>query len=509
MRASGLLSPEERFLHPDRYIADDIERVYKKNHIAVGWPKGKKKIFHEVLRPHTVCVVGVALGDEGKGRVIDNLIGSLQKTRGITGITVVRFQGGNNSGHTVEANGIHLALHQIPCGVMYKKATCIMDRGMTINPVDLVSEIHYVEELAGKMKGRLYLSQDALLNTDLDRAEELLNRKRQGKAGGGTGRGIGPSYAHHYDRLGLHISDLIESTWKELLGGQYDRYEKEFSLYGIQLSTIEVPDFLRTKKMKKEYKRLVGSKQKFLRRIGRARHELIARKIITNTFVLHKRIYEKKSEAVLFEGAQALGLHPWLGTLPDITASDTSIYGIQTGTAFWKMHTIEDRIGIFKIPYTSSVGARRMPTQADNEWATRVRDEAHEYGTTTGRARDILFPDIPMLSYNIRMSGVEMLIGTHLDVSWENVRIHVCTHYADKKGNVVSYQPGLLYLNNVVPHYVTLPGWDGALVRKAKSFKELPENAKKFLAFLQLRLAMPITAVTVGPSREHYITTRF
>jgi len=156
-----------------------------------------------------------------------------------------------------------------------------------------------------------------------------------------------------------------------------------------------------------------------------------------------------------------------VGTLPDITASDTSTFGIQTGTAFWKMQNIENRIGIFKIPYTSSVGARHMPTHADDTWAKRVRDEAHEYGTTTGRPRDILFSDLPMLSYNVRMSGVEMLIGTHLDVSWENVPIPVCTHYTDKRGNVVSYQPGLFYLNKVVPHYVNLPGWNGVLVRKA------------------------------------------
>jgi len=101
-----------------------------------------------------------------------------------------------------------------------------MDRGMTINPVDLVDEIHYVEDRVGKMKGRLYLSQDAILNTDLDRAEELLNRIRQGKSGGGTGRGIGPSYAHHYDRLGFICQIVWIKNWKTVLGGLYDRYEK-------------------------------------------------------------------------------------------------------------------------------------------------------------------------------------------------------------------------------------------------------------------------------------------
>lgn len=496
---------DDYFLYPQKNVTKDIQKIYKQNRGIVGWPKDRKKIFQHLARPHSGCIVGVALGDEGKGRVIDNKIEELLHTKGITGVTVVRFQGGNNSGHTVEANGKHLALHQIPCSVMYKKTTGIMDRGMTINIVDLTDEIHLVEELIGSIQGRLFLSQDAILNTDLDRAEEFLNRLRQGKAGGGTGRGIGPSYAHHYDRLGLHISDLVSDQWKKMLADQYDRYEKEFSLYGMKLAIVEVPDFLKTKRTHKEHKRPIGTREEFLKRIGRAQGELLKRKIISNTFLFHKKMFEKRSEAVLFEGAQALGLHPWLGTIPDITASDTSAFGIQTGTGFWKMAEIEDRIGIFKIPYTSSVGARHMPTQADEKWAHRVREAAHEYGTTTGRPRDILYPDLPMLSYNIRMSGVEMLIGTHLDVSWENVPIKVCTHYKDKKGSVVPYQPGLIYLSNVIPQYITLPGWDGELVRKAKTFREFPENAKKFLAFLQLRFNTPIVAVTTGPERKQYI----
>ncbi|EKD87382.1 MAG: hypothetical protein ACD_36C00109G0001, partial [uncultured bacterium] len=313
-------------------------------------------------RPHSACVVGIALGDEGKGRVIDNLLGLLLKTRGISGVTVVRFQGGSNSGHTVEANGIRLALHQVPSGILNKKSTCIMDRGMSINPADLVDEIRLIEERIGNVQGRLFLSNDAVLNTDLDRAEEFVNRIRTGGARGGTGRGIGPSYAHHYDRLGFHISDLLDSEWKKTLKKQYERYRKEFHLYGLKLARIEVPDFLKTKKTGKEHKRSVGTQDEFLRRLGRARNALIKRKMVVNTFRLHEKIFQKKSEAVLFEGAQALGLHPWLGTLPDITASDTSSYGIHTGTAFWKVEDIEKRIGIFKIPYTSSVGVRRMPT---------------------------------------------------------------------------------------------------------------------------------------------------
>ncbi len=503
MRASDR---ETRFLHPDTGIQKDFRAIYKTPASFFQKKTGKTASSISSARPNTVCIIGAALGDEGKGRIIDNMVGAFLTKPGIKKVVVVRFQGGNNSGHTVEVKGKTLALHQVPCSVMYKQTVGIIDRGMTINPEDLTTEIHIVEALAGSTKGKLFLSPDAVLNTDLERAEELLNRKKQGKAAGGTGRGIAPSYAHHYDRLGFHIADVIADTWKETLGAQYDRYEKEFALYDMKLAEVMVPDFAKMKQTKKEQKRAVGSKRIFLQRIGKARDEIINRRMVTNTFLLHQQTYQDTSAAVLFEGAQAVGLNAWVGTLPDITASDTTAYGIQAGTAFWRVSDVEKRIGVFKVPYTSSVGARRMPTHAEDAWSVRVRDEAHEYGTTTGRPRDILYLDLPLLSYAVHMGGIDSLAGTHLDTAWENIPIQVCTHYTNKKGDMVPYQPGLSYLKDVVPHYITLPGWDGEKVRKARSVKALPDNAKKFLAFIEKRLATPIVAVTTGPGREHYLT---
>ena len=496
---------EYRFNHPERDVHKDFRDIYKKNHIAVGWPKKYSKIFAHLARPNTGSITGAALGDEGKGRIIDNKIGALLSKPRTKCVVVIRFQGGNNSGHTIQVKNTTMALHQIPCGIMYKKTICIIDRGMAVNPVDLVDEIQLVERIVGSVRKKLFLSRDAILNTDLDRAEELVNRKKQGNASGGTGRGVAPSYAHHYDRLGFHISDYMGGDWEVKIGVQYDRYAKEFMLYGVKLKDIEVPDFAKTKRMKKEQKRKIGTRKEFLHRLAAARKILLGRQMIKNTYVMHQKMYQDTSQAVLFEGAQSLGLHPWLGTIPDITASDTSVYGIQTGTAFWKATDIEERIGVFKVPYTSSVGVRRMPTHAEDDWSKRVREEAHEYGTTTGRPRDILYPDIPLLAYNCRMSGVEMLAGTHLDVAWASMPIKVCTHYTDKKGNMIPYQPGLVYLKDVVPHFIELPGWDGIAVRRAKSFRGLPDNAKKFLAFIQARLAVPIVAVTTGPGRENYL----
>ena len=155
-----------------------------------------------------------------------------------------------------------------------------------------------------------------------------------------------------------------------------------------------------------------------------------------------------------------------------------------------------------EIKKMSDLPANASPAQ---RWAAFVREEGHEFGTTTGRPRDILHLDLEMMRFNCRMAGIEMLAGTHLDIAREGESIKVCTHYTGSDGRVVLYQPGLRYLKNVVPQYVELPGWDGDAVRRAKSFDEIPENAKKFLAFIQRRTGYPIVIATTGPDRSNYL----
>lgn len=521
---------EELFTNPHIGVTDAIKKIYEENIIELDWPsfaedsdtkpKKTEKIFCHLARPNTAAIIGVALGDEGKGRFVDSKIEELLKKPGVEKILVVRFHGGNNAGHTIEKKGFKLALHLIPSGVLYPQATGIMDRGMVIHIEDLKTEIEYVEEKVGSLQDRLFLSDEAILATDLERAEELLNGIRQSHAKGGTGRGIAPAYAHHYDRLGLKIYDLLADDWKLKLENHYERYQKEFLAFGENLEDVEVADFNATIKEKKPIQRKVGTKIEFLKRIEGARNWFVQRNMVINTFLKHREVFSDHCFAVLFEGCQAAGLDAWLGTRPDVTSSNTSVYGIREGTAFWTPEMIDERIGIFKIPYTSSVGARRMPTHIDlpkdlselnndatpdQKWAAFIREEANEYGTTTGRPRDINFLDLPFIAYNARMSAIEELAGTHLDVAKDGQTIKVCTHYTDKKGNYVPYQPGLRHQEDIIPNYVELPGWDGEACKKAKTKEELPENALKFLAFIQSRTGFPITCATTGPSRENLI----
>lgn len=513
---------EERFLHPTQNIETSLRTIYKQGNFSVGWPRGEKLIFDHISRPNTVAIVGAAFGDEGKGRFVDNYIETLLKKPKVDNVYVVRFQGGNNAGHTIEKGGIKLALHVVPSYVLYEQALGIMDRGMTIHPEDLKTEVGYVEEKAASLKDRLFLSNDALLCTDIERAEESLNRIKDEKAKGGTGRGISAVYAHYYEKTGLKIANLLADDWRERLDRYYQRKEKEFAAFDVSLAEMEVPDFAGTVKMGKPMLRTVGKKKEFLERVASARAWILKRKFTTNTFHLHQRTAKDLANAFLFEGAQGAGLDAWLGTIPDVTASNTSVYAVREGTAYWKAEMIENRIGIFKATYTSSVGARRMPTHIDipkdvilskvkdlspdQKWGAYVREAAYEYGTTTGRPRDILYLDLPALSYNARMAGIEVLATTHLDIAKAETGIKVCTHYEDKKGNLLPYQPGLRYLRDAIPQYVELPSWDGAECNKAKSIQELPDHAQKFLAFLENRTGYPIVAVTTGPDRKNLLT---
>lgn len=455
-------------------------------------------------RKNTAAVVGVEFGDEGKGRLIDNKIQDFLSKKDVNKVYVIRFAGGSNAGHTIQSGNVKLGLHQLPSSVMQANTIGVMDRGMVIHPEDVISEILFVEDVFGKVRSKLIISSDAILCTDLERAEEVLNRLKSGKAKGGTGRGISPSYAHHYDRLGLHIYDLMSSKWKNLLSTRYDLYRKEFNQFNLNIAQVDVPDFYKTKKRNTPIIRKVGSKRKFMERLEKTRKEIIKRDLVKDTYELHKIIDGDTTAAILFEGAQGLGIHPWLGKRPDVTSSDTSVYGVASSTAYWRQEDINERYGVFKATYTSCVGALIPPTKTENNWSKWVREAAHEYGTTTKRPRDILYLDMSFLAYNCRMAGINSLVATHLDIARKGENIKVCTHYS-KKGKKINYQPNLRYLENAKPVYISLPGWDGGEVAKVKKAKDLPKNSLKFLQFVEKEVGLPIKITTTGPSRENII----
>ncbi len=392
------------------------------------------------IRKNSAAVMGLQLGDEGKGRIVDNIIKNYLTNKKLSKIYVIRCQGGNNAGHTVEKDNVRLGLHQLPSGVFYDEAIEVLDAGMVLNVEDLLDEIDYVEEKVGKFSDRVILSGDAMLNTDLHRAKEVLNRTLSGNAKGGTGRGIGPTTAEYYDKTGLFVKNLVADDWKEVLNKKYENMQKLFNAYDMELKDIDVPDFNQTKLQQKSCTRKIGTKKEFLARLEETRHRLLEKNIVKDTFLLHEKIFNDEKAGVIFELAQAAGLDPWFGTRGDMTTTPTTSFAILYGTRYWKPTNIEQTIGILKATYMSSVGARTMPTQVNNEWAQWVRDTAHEYGTTTSRPRDICYIDLPFLKYNTFVSGISHAGFTHLDIARENENIKVCTHY-EINGKKVPYKP--------------------------------------------------------------------
>ncbi len=521
---------ELRNAAPHAFVEDDIRAVYDENQVFVGWPIGAERIFDHIARDYTVAILGAQLGDEGKGRIVDNKLEAMLKIPGVKGAYVVRYGGGSNAGHTIYTeDGRKVPLHQLPSGIMYPEAIGLMDSGMIIHMEDLRTEIEDAEDIVGDLREKLMLSEEAIMVTDLDRAMEVLNRElTEGRSAGGTGRAITIGYSDFLTRNEMNVKDLIAEDWEAKMAKRYDDYEKRFRDNQKDISTMQVPDLKATRKEGKAITRNVGTKQEFIDRLRDVRGWYLQReeqvpyekRMIQNTFLVHQDLYHDMSQGVLFEGAQAIGLNAWLGRRKDVTSYDTSVTGVNTGTRFWKGENIQDRVGIFKIPYMSSVGSARMITDlqlprtgvSEEEAAAMsqeqqnglwIRNVANEKGTTSGRFRDICEIDLELMRYNIRMGGIEVLAGTHLDIARADFPIRVCTHYTDVHGKRIPYQPGVIHQEGLTPHYVELPGWDGESVARATKFEDLPENAQKFLAFIQRQTGTPIVFATTGPKREN------
>lgn len=502
----------------------DLKQIYSQSLPLIVGVRNSRDVMIDVLaKKRRRGAIGAQLGDEGKGKIVAELSDIMLEEEGIDTIDGIRFNGGNNAGHTVEVNGEKVDLHQVPSAIFHDRATVIMDRGMVINTEDLRTEVGYIEDIVGNTKGRIFVSPLAALATDLERAEEKLNNDIAAKSQGGTGRGISPAIAHRIDRTGSTVHNLLDSEkWREHFTERYQRYEEVFAAHGRSLAEMPVPDF-KKKRAQQGEEATVGTLAQFLDRLGEQRQWLLDREMVIDTFSYHKESAANPKKGVIFEGAQAVGLDPWVGTYPDTTSSNTTFYGVNSGTGYYRKEDIYQRLAVAK-HNPSSVGARQMPTHIplsriyngipedqttpatpEQLWAIKVRKIAQEVGTTTGRWRDMNHWDLAFLNYNLSQGGANVLGVTHMDIQREDIPVRMYYGYKDTAGNLVGYQPDLEYLKHVTVDedtYVELPGWDGDAVAKAKTFEEMPENAQRMLTFLQARTGVPVVVFTNGPEHD-------
>lgn len=445
------------------------------------------------MHKNSFAIGGGAFGDEGKGRIVDELASTLSER--YKHIVVYRWSGGANAGHTVVTADKKFVLHQIPSGALNKRAICILGKGMVLHPGDLLTEIKTLTKNAGRLS-QIIIDEMATLALDTHRAyEAVLKKWKIGTAS--TGRGISPAYADILLRQPLMVRDLVKRTWKKDFSAHYDLYKAFVAGLKGKISDVEVNSLNKGVLS-------VGSKQAFLKRLGVQRNYLRGFVKDANDLIYH--LWQTEIPFI-FEGAQGIGLDRRWGVYPDITAANPCFDGIRDSTeGIVKVEDIQTRILTYKATYTSSVGNRVLPTKMRKTLAEKIRKDANEYGATTGRPRDIYHVDLPMLKYFASVAKATHIALTHLDISYPENPIKVCMRYKNKGKKENIYRPDQEKIEKLKPEYKNYKAWDGDLVKKIQRYSFLPKSAQLYIHFMAESLKLKPFMLTTGPKRSSVIS---
>jgi adenylosuccinate synthase len=418
-----------------------------------------------------IVLLGAQWGDEGKGKATDIL--------GDKVTYVVRYQGGNNAGHTVVIGNQKYALHLLPSGILTPTCIPVIGNGVVIDPAVLLEEIRGLNE-RGVNTSNLKISTNAHLITPYHRTIDKVSERFLGKAKiGTTGRGIGPAYADKINRIGIRIQDLFDpSILRQKIEGAL-RDKNQVLIKVFNRKGIEVDDVL------KEY----------------LEYAEILRPYVTDTSLLLNQALDK-GETVLLEGSQGTLLDVDHGTYPFVTSSNPTAGGASTGSGIGPTR-ISRVIGIVKA-YTTRVGSGPFPTELFDEDGEKLRSIGGEFGTTTGRSRRTGWYDAPIARYAVRINGLTDFFLTKLDVltGWE--KIPVCVAYEIDGKRVEEVPSSQSDFHHAKPIYEYLPGWSED-ISKARKLSDLPINAQKYVKFLEEISGAPMSAIGVGPGRDETI----
>jgi adenylosuccinate synthase len=420
-----------------------------------------------------VAVIGAQWGDEGKGKIVDLFAQDAD--------VVVRFQGGNNAGHTLVVDGEKTILHLIPSGALHRKKLCVIGNGVVVDPEVLLEEIRGLKE-HGYLSddSMLRISEEAHLILPYHRAIDLARERLRGKGKiGTTGRGIGPAYEDKVARTGIRFADLLEKdTFRDKLAANV----KEKNIY---LKAV-----LKEKQL--NFSEIFEAYWRYARRLKR---------YVTNTelLLLRKMTQGKK---ILFEGAQGTLLDVDHGTYPFVTSSNTVIGGVCTGAGV-RPKDIHHVIGISKA-YTTRVGSGPFPTELQNSDGERLKEEGAEYGSTTGRARRCGWFDAVALRYAVRINGMTGIALTKLDVLTGFKEIPICTAYRYRGKLWREFPASIKVVEKARPVWEKMDGWEAPLSNATK-LSDLPVNARRYVRRLEELLEVPVVLVSVGPGRDQTI----
>ncbi len=422
----------------------------------------------------SLVVIGAQWGDEGKGKLVDYLTTNAD--------VVVRFQGGNNAGHTLVVDGVTTKLHLVPSGILHEGTRCFIAAGVVLNPDVFAQELDGLEKAGINITPeRIIIDRDTHLITPYHVAlDEARERSRGADKIGTTGRGIGPAYEDRANRTGIRMAELLnmEELEQKILKNVE---EKNRYLTGALGATEEV------------------SADEVISFLKRAADRLIPHIGNVSLLIEQARKLEKR---IIFEGAQGTLLDQMHGTLPYVTSSHTLSGAVFTGCGIGP-RSLDSVLGVAKA-YCTRVGEGPFPTELHDDTGEQLRTKGGEIGTTTGRPRRCGWFDAVAMKRAVRLNGFDSLAITKLDVLSGLEQIKVCINYR-LDGSKVEDVPSLSSeLAKVEPEYITFDGWEDDLTGIRK-WHHLPAEARFYLATLAEIVACPISLVSVGPERSSTI----
>ncbi|WP_018131060.1 adenylosuccinate synthase [Effusibacillus pohliae] len=419
----------------------------------------------------TLVVVGTQWGDEGKGKITDFLAEKAE--------VVARYQGGNNAGHTISINGKEFKLHLIPSGIFYPEKICVIGNGMVVNPKALVDELTYLKN-NGVSTDNLRISDRAHVVMPYHiRLDELEEESKGANKIGTTRKGIGPAYMDKAARIGIRMVDLLDpeefaAKLQRNLAEKNRIFEKIYGAEGFKFEQVY---------------------QEYLS------YAEVIRPYVTDTSVVLNEAIDAGKD-VLFEGAQASMLDIDQGTYPYVTSSNPVAGGVCIGAGVGPTK-IDKVIGVVKA-YSTRVGDGPFPTELLDETGQFIRETGREYGTTTGRPRRVGWFDALVVRHARRVSGLDGMAITRLDILTGLKELKICTGYRYNGEVLTEFPTSLKVLANCEPIYETLPGWEEDITG-VRSYDELPANTRAYIERISEVTGVPLAIFSIGPNREQTV----
>ncbi len=420
-----------------------------------------------------VAVIGAQWGDEGKGKIVDLLAQQSD--------VVVRFQGGNNAGHTLVVNGQKTILHVIPSGALHPDKVCVIGNGVVLDAEVLLHELQELRQ-QGHLQddAQLRISEQAHLIMPYHRAIDQARERMRGAGKiGTTGRGIGPTYEDKAARVGIRVVDLLE---EDTFRAKLEHNIAEKNVYLRAILKEKALDF-----------------EEIHRTYGGYREKLAP--YVCDTGVLLDEMF-RDGKNVLFEGAQGTLLDLDHGTYPFVTSSNTVIGGVCSGAGIGPRH-VHEVIGISKA-YTTRVGSGPFPTELTGPAGEKLRQDGDEYGATTGRPRRCGWFDAVAVRHAVRLNGLTGIALTKLDVLTGLPKIRVCTAYQAGARLLRHFPASLKVMESLEPVWEEFEGWQEP-VSGARNVADLPANARRYMQRLEELVETEIVIASIGPDRDQTI----